>query len=147
MPRPYASGVIEVAVDQVWNTLKNFGNIAALATAIEHSELIGEAGVGAVRRLTLGDGAKLEERLVALDELSMTLAYEIVGANPFNVRRYVATVRVSPVTDTGGSFVEWWAEFDADAAAEVDLVKLFSDDVFADVIAGLRSQLKSVSRN
>ncbi|WP_419150207.1 SRPBCC family protein [Rhodococcus pyridinivorans] len=64
MPRPYASGVIDVPVDQVWNRLKDFGNISAIATAIEHSELVGEAGVGAVRRLTLGGGATLEERLV-----------------------------------------------------------------------------------
>ncbi|WAL49541.1 SRPBCC family protein [Rhodococcus pyridinivorans] len=80
--------------------------------------------------------------LVALDEHSTKLMYEFVGANPFNVRRYVATVRVSPVTDTGGSFVEWWAEFDADADAEADLVALFSNGVFADGIAGLRSHLE-----
>lgn len=145
MPRPHASGVIDAPVDQVWTLLKDFGKISALATAIEHSELVGEAGVGAVRRLTLGDGVNVEERLVALDELSTTLMYEIVGANPFNVRRYVATVRVSPVTDTGESFVEWWAEFDADAAAETDLVALFSNGVFADVIAGIRSHLATDS--
>jgi hypothetical protein len=141
MPRPYASGVINAPVHTVWNTLKDFGNLASIASAVDHSELIADGGVGAVRRLTLGDGASFDERLLALDDLATTLIYEFAGANPFGVRRYVATVRVAPVTDTGGSFVEWWAEFDADAAAEQDLVPLFSNGVFGDGIAGLRRLL------
>ena len=89
--------------------------------------------------LTLADGGDpYDERLLALDDTDRTLTYTFVGANPFGVRRYASTVRVSPVTDTGESFVEWWGEYDADAGEEEALNRTFAQDVYGSGIAGLR---------
>lgn len=97
--------------------------------------------VGAVRRLTLADGGDpFDERLLVLDDPGRTLTYAFTGANPFGVRRYVSTIRVSPVTDTGESFVEWWAEYD-DADQEEELDRTFAQDVYGGGIAGLRKVL------
>jgi hypothetical protein len=144
MPRTYASGVVPAPADRVWELLRDFDGLPAFLPAIGHSELAEgvDGQVGAVRRLTLAAGGDpFDEKLLVLDDPGRTLTYTFTGANPFGVRRYLATIRVSPVTDTGESFVEWWAEFDADADQEAQLVRTFADDVFAGGIAGLRATL------
>ncbi|GAA3526519.1 SRPBCC family protein [Amycolatopsis ultiminotia] len=144
MPRPYASGVVAAHADKVWAQLRAFGGASAFLSAISHSELVEglEGQVGAVRRLTLeAGGDPFDERLLALDDAGRTLTYTFTGANPFGVRRYVSTVRVSPVTDTGESFVEWWGEYDADAGQEEELDRTFAQGVYGSGIAGLRKIL------
>lgn len=139
MPRPYASSVIDAPADDVWALMRDFGGLAGWHPAIDTCEI--EPGppnpqVGAVRRLTNQAGV-IRERLVALDDGARTQTYTFVE-NPFGVRRYVATIRVAPVTDTGKTFVEWYADFDGDgdAAAEEQLIGLFQDGVFT---GGLRA--------
>ncbi|MGH3903179.1 MAG: SRPBCC family protein [Pseudonocardiaceae bacterium] len=65
--------------------------------------------------------------------------YEILES-PFAVRRYVSTIRITPVTDSGHAFVEWWSEYDADARDEGELSALFAGGVFAAGIAALRER-------
>lgn len=144
MPRPYASGVVAAPVDKVWAQVRAFSDLPAYLPAIAHCELVEgiDGQVGAVRRLTLASGGDpFDERLLALDDTDRTLTYAFVGANPFGVRRYVSTMRICPVTDTGESFVEWWAEYDADAGQEEELNRTFGEGVYAGGIAGLRNVL------
>jgi hypothetical protein len=141
MPRPYASGVVAAPVDKVWAQVRAFNELPVYLPAIGHSEIVEgvDGQVGAVRRLTLADGGDpFDEKLLVLDDLGRTFTYTFTGANPFGVRRYLSTVRVSPVVDTGESFVEWWAEYDADADQEEELNRTFAEDVFGSGIAGLR---------
>jgi hypothetical protein len=141
MPRPYASGVVPASVDEVWSVIHDFNSLSKWHPAITTSELLsgGGAEVGAVRRLTLGDGGVVVERLLVLDDPDHSITYEFVE-NPFGARRYVATLRIAPVTATGETFVEWWAEFDADAADEERLTEFFADAVYAGGIAALRDR-------
>jgi hypothetical protein len=144
MPRPYASGVVAAPVDKVWGRIRAFNDLPAWLPAIGHSELVEgvDGQVGAVRRLTLADGGDpFDERLLHLDDTDRSLTYTFTGANPFGVRRYVSTIRVSPVTDTGESFVEWWNEYDANADEEQELNRTFAQDVYAGGIDGLRKLL------
>jgi len=144
MPRPYASGVVAAPVDKVWAQVRAYNDLPTFLPAIGHSEIVEgvDGQVGAVRRLTLADGGDpFDERLLALDDPTRTLTYTFVGANPFGVRRYVSTVRVSPVTDTGQAFIEWSAEYDADAGEEEALDRTFAQDVFGSGIAGLQKLL------
>src|SRR4051794_41967011 len=66
MPRPYASAVIPAPVEQVWEVARDFGALSVWHPAIEASSLDSGTGaeVGAVRRLTLGDGGVGVERLL-----------------------------------------------------------------------------------
>ncbi|RJQ82703.1 SRPBCC family protein [Amycolatopsis panacis] len=144
MPRPYASGIVAASADEVWARIRAFGDLPAFAPAIGHAELVEgvDGQVGAVRRLTFAAGGDpFDERLLALDDPGRSLTYAFDGANPFGVRRYVSTVRVCPITDTGEAFVEWWAEYDADADQVAKLDRTFAEDVYAGGIAGLRKLL------
>jgi Polyketide cyclase / dehydrase and lipid transport len=146
MPRPYSSGVVPASADAVWSHVRDFNGLPQWHPAITASELTGGSGaeVGAVRRLTLGDGGVVVERLLVLDDLDRTFTYEFVE-NPFGVRRYVATLRVAPVTASGEAFVEWWAEFDADGAEEQRLADFFAAGVYGGGIAALRDHFAAGS--
>jgi hypothetical protein len=146
MPRAYASGVVPASADEVWSHIRDFNSLPAWHPAITASELTSGPGaeVGAVRRLTLGDGGIVVERLLVLDDPDRSVTYEFVE-NPFGARRYIATLRVAPVTATGEAFVEWWAEFDAEAADEKRLTDFFADGVYATGIAALGENLVAKS--
>src|SRR4051812_40997393 len=110
MPRPYASGVVPGSVEEVWTLVRDFNGMPDWHPGIEKSSLdSGGSGteVGAVRRLTLGGGGVVVERLLTLDDLSYTFTYQILES-PFAVRRYISTCRMAPVTDSGHTFIEWW---------------------------------------
>lgn len=144
MPRPYASGVVAAPADKVWALLRAFNDLPAFLPAVANSEIVEgtDGAVGAVRRLTLADGGDpFDEKLLAMDDADRTLTYAFTGANPFDARRYVSTVRVAPITDTGESFVEWWSEYDADAGQEEQLNQTFAQGVYAGGIDGLRAKL------
>jgi len=142
MPRPYASGVVPASADAVWEVVRAFDGLPSWHPAIASSELTSgsEGQVGAVRRLTLGDGGVVTERLVTLDDGDRSYTYTFDGPNPFGVRRYVSTVRVAAVTDTGQAFVEWWSEYDAEAADEAKLDELFAGGVYGGGIAALQKR-------
>lgn len=141
MPRPYSSAVIPASADEVWAIIRDFDGLAAWMPPISASSLDSgtAAEVGAVRRLTLGDGGVVVERLLVLDDADRSYTYEILES-PFAVRRYVSTVRVAPVTDTGHAFVEWWSEYDAEAADEVGLSELFGNGVYGAGLASLQER-------
>jgi hypothetical protein len=142
MPRPYSSGVVPASADEVWGTMRDFNGMPSWHPAIAESSLdSGGSGteVGAVRRLTLGDGGVVVERLVSLDDNARSCTYQILES-PFAVRRYISTFRVVPVTDTGHAFVEWWSEYDSEAADEEQLDATFADGVYGGGIAALQKR-------
>lgn len=141
MPRPYSSAVVPASADEVWAVVKRFNGLPDWHPIIAASELTsGEEGrVGAVRKLTTGDGGVVVEDLLTLDDAGRSYTYSILES-PFAVRRYVSTIRVAPVTDTGQAFVEWWTEFDAEAADEAELTDLFGNGVFGAGLAALQKR-------
>jgi hypothetical protein len=145
MPRSYASAVLNASADEVWSYLRDFGNIAEWLPGIETCDIEeggdgpGGSGVGSVRRLTAPGDAVFRERLVALSDADRTLSYEFVES-PLPVRDLRATIRVAPVTDTGQAFVEWSGRFDADAADEQAMTKVFTRGVYGAGLEGLRKR-------
>ncbi len=145
MPRPYASGVVPGSVDEVWTLVRDFNGMPAWHPGIEKSSLdSGGSGteVGAVRRLTLGGGGVVVERLLTLDDLSYTFTYQILES-PFAVRRYISTCRMAPVTDSGHTFIEWWSDYDSEAADEEELTKTFAGGVYGGGIKALQERFGS----
>jgi hypothetical protein len=139
MPKPYASAVLPVSAERVWESIRDFASIAEWHPGITSAELENGAGdqVGTIRRLTGPGGELFRERLLTLDDAARSYTYEILES-PFAVRSYEATLRVTPVTDTGYAFVEWRACYDADAEDEARLTKTFSRGIFATGLAALR---------
>ncbi|WP_433869541.1 SRPBCC family protein [Saccharopolyspora sp. CA-218241] len=143
MARSYASAVVDAPVEQVWELVRDFDGLPRWHPAIERSEIEGGGPadrIGAVRRLALSGGGEVRERLVALDDTARSTSYEFV-TSPFPVRRYRATLRVAEDTAGGRSFVEWCADYDADAADEAELDRTFATGVFAAGLAGLQSHV------
>ena len=145
MPRPYASGVVSASADEVWPLVRDFNGMPAWHPGIEKSSLdSGASGteVGSVRRLTLGGGGVVVERLLTLDDLGYTFTYQILES-PFAVRRYISTFRLAPITDSGQTFIEWWSEFDSEAADEEGLIKTFAGGVYGGGIAAVQERFGS----
>ncbi|MDD7941073.1 SRPBCC family protein [Actinomycetospora lutea] len=143
MPDLTASAVVPADADTVWRVVRDFDGLPTWHPAIAASELEGDGRsdqVGAVRRLTLGDGGVVRESLVALDDRERRLTYAILES-PFPVRDYRSTIRVHPVTKTGESFVAWSVLFDCDLDDAERLSALFAGDVFGSGLDGLVSHL------
>ncbi|WP_433031717.1 SRPBCC family protein [Actinomycetospora sp. CA-053990] len=143
MPEVTSTAIIPADVDTVWRVVRDFDGLPAWVPAIEASEIEGDLRgdqVGAVRRLTLGDGGTVRERLVALDDRERRLTYAILDS-PFPVEDYRSTIRVFPVTTTGESFVVWGVVFDCHLAESEQLCTLFGRDVFGAGLNGLVSYL------
>jgi hypothetical protein len=141
MPRPYSSAVIPASADEVWGLVRDFNGLPGWHPAIAESSLDSgsSAEVGSVRRLVLGDGGVVVERLLTLADTDRSYTYLILES-PFPVRRYVSTIRVAPVTDTGQAFVEWWSEYDADGSDESSLNDTFAGGVYGTGLAALQQR-------
>ena len=59
----------------------------------------------------------------------MFCTYSILES-PMPLTDYIATLRLTPITDGDRCFAEWSAEFECDPAAEDDLVSGIGADVF-----------------
>ncbi len=144
MPQAYRSAVITAPVDQVWAAVRSFGSLSDWHPVIATCGLDsgGEGQVGAVRRLTTGDGGVIVERLLTLDDEFRRLTYTILES-PFPASAYVSTLHLAPVTESDATFVEWYGNWDCDAADVEATENLFGDGVYASGLTALREHVAS----
>ena len=133
MARSYASTVIDAPADDVWARIRDFNGLATWHSGlVAQSEIEGGlAGdqVGGVRSFTLADGTHIRERLLSHSDRERSYTYNF-EKTPFDVDNYCATIRVTPVTDGGGSFVEWWTDFDCNRDEQAHWTDFFASQVF-----------------
>ncbi len=133
MARSYASTVIDASVDEVWARIRDFNGLSTWHSGMVATSEIedGKTGdqVGCVRSFTLTDGTHLRERLLAHSDEERSYTYDF-QKTPFDVDNYRATIRVTPVTDGGRSFVEWWTTFDCDRDRIGYWEQFFATEVF-----------------
>jgi len=112
---------IHASADAVWQTIRDFNAAPRYIAAIANSVMQG-SGVGAVRTLTLQDGAQVVERLESLDHQARTLSYSIASA-PLPLAHYVSTMRVQ---DLGGGRCElrWSPTFEPQGVTEAEAKQL-----------------------
>lgn len=127
----YFSRVLTQDIETVWAVLGDFHGIHNWVSQITDSRAVDGAGrgpVGSIRQLTLKDGREVGERLVAYDASQYTYSYEFSDDPlPFPMRRFLATIRLRPVTLEQACFLEWYADYDADSANESMLRSAFTD--------------------
>lgn len=142
MARSYYSTVLNVPAQQLWEVLRDFNGLATwFRPAVTHSHIedgLTGTTVGAVRCFQLGQ-QRIRERLLALSEVTRSYSYEFVEPAPFPVTGYLATLRVTPVTESTQSLVEWWTDFDAPAGDAQHWIGFFAAEVFAPALAALRT--------
>jgi hypothetical protein len=138
MAKAYYSVVLDHPADAVWAHIRSFGDYAwsGVDAAVWLDD--GAAGdqVGAVRHIQ-GGGRDMRQRLLALSDVERSYTYEFVGASPFPVQDYRATIRVAPVVEGDRAFVEWWATFDCEPAEQKRWTTYFSRQGFGVWLAAL----------
>ncbi|GAB5377497.1 MAG: SRPBCC family protein [Acuticoccus sp.] len=132
MARVYISSVIDAPAEKVWERVRDFNALPRWHPRIRESRIEnGEPAdkVGCVRDFRLQNGERIREKLLGLSDFDMFCTYAILES-PMPLTDYVATLRVTPITDGERSFVEWSADFACAPEVEDDLVAGIGSDVF-----------------
>ena len=132
MQRVVRSTVIDAPIERVWAVLRDFNSHHLWHDVVAESRIEnGEASdrVGCIRHFHTGDGGTIRERLLALSDYDYQCVYEILES-PMGVEHYVATIKLTPVTDGARCFAEWSAEFECAEGRERELVETIGDGVF-----------------
>lgn len=141
MELAYASVALVQPPDVVWSVLGDFHGLAGWVRRIRSSEAEDGTGVGSVRRLTLDpDGLVARERLVSHDDPGRRYGYEFADEIPFPASAYRGNVHLLPITDTGGTFLEWYGEYECAPGLEQTLRDTFTG-IYASFFADLRAKL------
>jgi uncharacterized protein YndB with AHSA1/START domain len=143
MPRVYVSSVIDAPALRVWDRVRDFNGLPRWHPAIRDSRIEnGEPAdkVGCVRDFHLQNGDRIRERLLGLSDYDFFCTYAILES-PMPLTDYVATLRLTPVTDGDRCFAEWTAEFECDDAEARGLVDGIGGDVFLAGFTALKRQL------
>ena len=142
------TAVIDAPIEAVWAEVRDFNShllwhpIIA-ESAIENGEPADQ--IGCVRNFRLKDGGHIREQLLALSDRDHVSTYCILEAT-LPMRRYVATVRLSPVTDGNRTFWHWRSTFEAPRGREAEFERLVGDGVYVAGFDGIRAFLRRGGR-
>lgn len=145
MARVYISSVIDAPVAKVWERVRDFNALPRWHPAIRDSRIEnGEPSdrVGCVRDFHLQNGDRIREKLLGLSDYDYFCTYSILES-PMPLTGYIATLRLTPVTDGDRTFAEWTAEFDCAPEFEEGLVGNIGTNVFQ---AGFNALKRQVAR-
>lgn len=144
MIRVYVSSIIDAPADTVWGRIRDFNALPDWTPFVAESRIennLPSDRVGCVRNFRLKDGGTIREQLLALSDYDFQCTYSILES-PMGVENYIATLKLTPVTDGNLSFAEWWAEFDAPAGREQALAEQIGQGVFQTAFDHLKRQLR-----
>jgi len=128
----YGSAVIGASAARVWERVRDFDALPRWHPLVRDSRIEGALPpdkVGCVRTFHLQNGDHIRERLLGLSDYDMFCTYSILES-PMPLEDYVATLRLTPITEGDRTFIEWSAEFSCDPSVETDLVDGIGTDVF-----------------
>ncbi|CAN7257324.1 SRPBCC family protein [Rhizobium sp. LjRoot30] len=132
MARVFVSSVIDAPAAKVWERVRDFNALPRWHPRIRDSRIEnGEPSdkIGCVRDFHLQNGDRLREKLLGLSDYDMFCTYTILEG-PMPLTNYIATLRLTPVSDGDRTFIEWTAEFDCAVEVETDLVNGIGTNVF-----------------
>ena len=117
---------------RVWARVRDFNGLSNWHPAIAESRIEnGEPAdkVGCIRNFSLRNGDRLREQLLGLSDFDMFCTYSILDS-PMPLTNYVATLRLTPITDQDRTFIEWSADFDCAPDKEGELLSNIGGGVF-----------------
>jgi len=137
----YTSSVIDASADAVWAHIRDFNGLPKWHPAIAESRIEGNwpaDRVGCIRNFQLRDGGTIREQLLSLSDYDYQCTYSILES-PMGVDNYIATLKLTPVTDGNPTFAEWSAEFDTPPGQERKLADSIGQGVFQTGFDSLKS--------
>ena len=140
----YTSSVIDAPAEQVWARIRDFNGLPAWTPFVAESRIEGgqpSDKIGCVRNFRLKDGGIIREQLVTLSDYDYQCSYSILES-PLGVDNYIATLKLTPVTDGNRTFAEWWAEFDCAPDRESQLSRDIGQGVFQAAFDSLKSLVR-----
>lgn len=142
MAEAFYSVVLDHPAEAVWSVIRPFGHYAwagvEAETVIEEGKA--DTEVGAVRCVRM-PGRTIRQKLLAHSDRERSYTYSFLEPAP--VRNYVATIRVTPVAETGQAFVDWRARFDCAPDERERWLDQFEKKGFAVWLAALRRFMSS----
>lgn len=115
MGQTYQSITIGAPVEKVWDRIRNFHDMGWAPNVITSLDVEGGkkgSEAGAVRVLNKA----FHETLHEVNDADRTFSYSIDDGPPpvskSDVSNYVGRVSVRPITEGGGTFVEWSSKWD-----------------------------------
>jgi hypothetical protein len=139
MAKAFYSVVLDRSADSVWDVIRSFGHYTWAGVMGETTIEDGKAGdqVGAIRRFE-GGGGSVRQVLLAHSDIDRSYTYAFCDPSALEVRNYVATIRITPVVESGQAFIEWSAEFDCAAEETGHWIHYFEQEGFATWLGALR---------
>jgi hypothetical protein len=148
MVKVYTSSVIDAPAAQLWERIRDFNCLPSWHPGIAESRIeLGQPSdkVGCIRNFTLKDGGRIREQLLALSDYEFSVTYSILES-PMGVENYIATLKLTPITDGDRCFAEWSAEFDCAPARERELAQTIGQGVFQGGFDALKQIVSSPRR-
>lgn len=132
MARVFVSSVINAPAGEVWKRIRDFNALPKWHPRIRDSRI--EDGlpgdkVGCIRNFHLQNGDNLREQLLGLSDYDHFCTYAMLEG-PMPLSDYIATLRLTPITDGDRCFAEWSAEFECAPDDAADLVSGVGTNVF-----------------
>ena len=144
MIKVYTSTVLDSPADVVWGIVRDFNGLPKWTPFVADSRIeqnLPADRIGCVRNFRLKDGGVIREQLLALSDYDFQCVYAILES-PMGVENYIATLKLTPITDGNKTFAEWTAEFDPPPGKEQEL----ADGIGQGVFQAAFDQLKTVLR-
>jgi len=132
MARVYVSSVISAPLGVVWDRVRDFNGLPKWHPRMRESRIedgLPSDKVGCIRNFKLQNGDVIREQLLGLNDYDKVCTYGILES-PMPITDYVATLRLTPVTDGDSCFAQWSAEFECATDDESELQNRLSSDVF-----------------
>jgi Polyketide cyclase / dehydrase and lipid transport len=144
MIKVYTSTVVNASADAVWAVVRDFNGLPKWTPFVADSRIEGGLPadkVGCIRNFRLKDGGLIREQLLTLSDYDFQCTYSILES-PMGVENYVATLKLTPITDGNTTFAEWSAEFDPPPGKERELADNIGQGVFQAAFNHLKSMFR-----
>lgn len=128
----FETSVIDAPVDEVWQVVRGFNNLAKWHPAIDRSEIedgLDPMTIGCIRNFYLADGENVRETLLAFSEADLSFSYDMLTTG-LGLLDYFSTMELSPITDGNRTYIQWTAEFNTAPGEEEAKTELVANGVF-----------------
>ena len=145
MVKVFVSSVIQAPADKVWTVVRDFNDMPSWHPLISRSTIEGgrpSDSIGCIRNLTLTDGVQVREQLLSLSDFDYSFSYAILESG-LDVGNYVASLKLTPITDGNHTFVEWTAEFETTPGSEQEMADQIGNGVFQAGFDALKTHFSS----